>query len=78
MRKSLVLAITALGGGASYGAGVVQTSPAMPTPDPAIWRWHVSAILDDQKRAAEPSQKVAANFDHLYQRYTDSGLPRHR
>ncbi len=75
MRKSLILALTALGGSASYGAGITQTSPGTATPDPATWRWHVSSILDEQREAAAPKpQNMVADFGHLYQRYTPLGL----
>jgi hypothetical protein len=44
MRKSLVLVLIAIGGGASYAAGVtdVATGPSMD--DPSTWRWQVNAI----------------------------------
>ncbi len=76
MRKSLVLAITALGGGVSYGAGTVHTSSSTAPPDPATWRWHVNTILDGQK--SEPPEKVATNLGRLYERYTLFGLPERR
>ena len=79
MRKSLIVALTALGSGASYGAGVTRTGPALTTPDPATWRWHVSSILNEQRDAQNsPTQPAATNLGPLYQRYTALGLPQRR
>lgn len=81
MRKSLVLAVTVLGSGASYAAsaGDIARNPA--NIDPSTWRWHVSSILDDQgqKVAAAPVQSASAlNFRQQYPRYSAVGQPERR
>ena len=76
MRKSLILALTLLGSSVSYGAGVARIGEEAMAPDPATWRWRVSAIIDGQKLAESASiQTVATNLGPLYQRYTMFGLP---
>ena len=48
MRKSLILALTAIGGGVGYAAGVTEVATGPSTDDPSTWRWHVSSILAAQ------------------------------
>lgn len=77
MRRSLVLALTALGGTAS--AAEIGRNPAHI--DPATWRWHVSSILVDQSRktcAVTVQGASARNFPQLYLRYSTIGRLEHR
>ena len=48
MRKSLILALTAIGGGVGYAAGVTEVATGPTTDDSSTWRWHVSSILAAQ------------------------------
>ena len=50
MRKSLILALTAIGGGVGYAAGVTEVATGPSTDDPSTWRWHVSSILAAPRR----------------------------
>jgi hypothetical protein len=59
MRKSLILALMAASGGASYGATVGSVGESVQKVDPAVWRWSVSSILDSQKQDS-PSAKLQA------------------
>ena len=52
MRKSLVLALMAVGGGASYAAAVSTVGSESQKSDPSTWRWHISSILYEQKKGA--------------------------
>ncbi len=83
MRKSLILVLTAIGGGASYAAGVTGVGKDLDISDPAIWRWHVSSILADQSQASVESVATIGttgprNFDQRNQRYSPLGLPEPR
>jgi hypothetical protein len=83
MRKSLILVLTALGGGASYAAGVTEVATGPGMDDPSTWRWQVSSILASQSYAASrPIGTVGAldadAFDQRYERYTPLGLPETR
>jgi hypothetical protein len=83
MRKSLILVLTAIGGGASYAAGVTDIGKDLDISDPAIWRWHVSSILADQSQASVESvatigASALGDFDPRYQRYSPLGLPEPR
>jgi hypothetical protein len=83
MRKSLILVLTALGGGASYAAGVTEVATGPSMDEPSTWRWHVSSILADQSDAASrPIATVGAldadAFDQRYERYTPLGRPETR
>ena len=49
MRKSLILVLTAIGGGASYAAGVTEVATGPGMDDPSTWRWQVSSILAGQR-----------------------------
>jgi hypothetical protein len=79
MRKSLVLALMAVGGGASYAATISSVGGEFPKPDPSTWRWQVSSILDEQKKA-DPQPLAAAEavdpaFRQRHERYTPLGAP---
>ena len=82
MRKSLILALTAIGTGAGYAAGVTEVATGPGTDNPATWRWHVSSILAAQRDARFQRVDVgilgAEAFNQRYERYTPLGLPRSR
>jgi len=83
MRRSLILALTALGGSASYAAGITQVGTDSGAPDPSTWRWHVSSILADQEAPSlRPLATINAadpgTFKQRYLRYSPLGLPEHR
>jgi hypothetical protein len=83
MRKSLILVLIAIGGGASYAAGVTEVATGPSVDDPSTWRWQVSSILAGQSdTAARPIATVGAldvdSFDQRYERYTPLGLPKAR
>jgi hypothetical protein len=82
MRKSLIFALTALGGGAGYAAGVTEVATGTHMDDPTTWRWHVSSILaaqtDTTSRRMEVGILGAEAFNQRYQRYTPLGLPQPR
>ena len=83
MRRSLILVLTAVGGGASYAAGVTQVGTDPGVADPSTWRWHVSSILADQKAPSpQPLAAVSADnpgkFTQRYTRYSPLGLPEDR
>ena len=82
MRKSLILALTAIGGGAGYAAGVTEVATGPGIDDPATWRWHVSSILaaqsDTGSRRVEVGVLGAEAFNQRYERYTPLGLPQPR
>jgi hypothetical protein len=83
MRKSLILVLIAIGGGASYAAGVTEVATGPGMDDPSTWRWQVSSILADQsKTASRPIATVGAldgdSFHQGYERYSPLGLPEAR
>jgi hypothetical protein len=82
MRKSLILALTAIGSGASYAAGVTELATGPSTDDPTTWRWHVSSILAAQDDAVSPRMEMgvfgAQAFNQRYERYSPLGLPQSR
>jgi hypothetical protein len=83
MRKSLVLALTAIGGGVGYAAGVTEVATGPGADDPSTWRWQVSSILATQRDAtAQRAETVgvldADAFNQRYERYTPLGLPQTR
>jgi hypothetical protein len=82
MRKSLILALTAIGSGASYAAGVTEVATGPSTDDPTTWRWHVSSILSAQSDAPAGRMEVgvlgAEAFNQRYERYSPLGLPQPR
>jgi len=83
MRKSLVVALTAIGGGAGYAAGVTEVATGPSTDDPSTWRWQVTSILaaqsDTISRRIETVGVLDADaFNQRYERYTPLGLPQPR
>jgi hypothetical protein len=82
MRKSLILALTALGSGAGYAAGVTEVATGPSADDPTTWRWHVSSILAAQSSVAPRHMEVgvlgAEAFNQRYERYNPFGLPQPR
>ena len=82
MRKSLILVLTAIGGSASYAAGITELGKDPSISDPATWRWHVSSILANQRKAtAELVATIGASSpgdSERYQRYSPLGLPEPR
>jgi hypothetical protein len=83
MRKSLILPLIAIGGGASYAAGVTELATGPGMDDQSTWRWQVTSILAEQSDST--SRRVAAiglldpdAFKQRYERYTTLGLPRAR
>jgi len=74
MRKSLVLALMAVGGGASYAAAISAVGNEFPKPDPSTWRWHVSSILDQQKKSDPDAVEALGaldpvDFNQRHERY---------
>ena len=81
MRRSLILVLTAVGGGASYAAGITEVGRDSSMADPSTWRWHVSSILADQKApsAQSPTTPVdSVSFSQRHQRYSPLGVPERR
>ena len=83
MRKSLILALTAIGGGVGYAAAVTQVATGPGTDDSSTWRWHVSSILAAQGDASSQDMETvgvlgAQAFNQRYERYTPLGLPQSR
>jgi hypothetical protein len=83
MRKSLILALTAIGGGVGYAAGVTEVATGPSTDDLSTWRWHVSSILAAQGDTASRGMETigvlgAEAFNQRYERYTPLGLPQPR
>jgi hypothetical protein len=83
MRKSLILAITTIGGGVGYAAGVTEVATGPNTEDSSTWRWHVSSILARQDDASFQAIETfgvlgAEAFNQRYERYTPLGLPQTR
>ena len=83
MRKSLVVALTAIGGGVGYAAGVTEVATGPSTDDPSTWRWQVTSILaaqsDTISRRIETVGVLDADaFNQRYERYTPLGLPQPR
>jgi hypothetical protein len=83
MRKSLILALTAIGSGVGYAAGVTEVATGPSTDDASTWRWHVSSIL---ARQGDPSSQGIETvgvlgpqaFNQRYERYNPLGLPQPR
>src|ERR1700677_1040178 len=82
MRKSLILALTAIGGGVGYGPGLPEVAKGPTTDDSSTWRWHLSSILaaqsDTSSRRVEVGVLGAEAFNQRYERYTPLGLPQPR
>lgn len=75
MRRSLVVALMAVGGGASYAAAINSVGGEYPKPDPSTWRWQVSSILDEQRNADPQPLGAGAGFHQRHERYTPLGAP---
>ena len=72
MRKSLILAITAIGGGVGYAAGVTEVATGPSTDD-------LSAQGDTTSPRMETDGAFGAQaFNQRYERYTPLGLPQAR
>jgi hypothetical protein len=83
VRKSLILILTAIGGGASYAAGVTEVATGPSMDDPSTWRWQVTSILAEQsastsRRAEMVGVLDADAFNQRYERYSPLGLPQAR
>jgi hypothetical protein len=83
MRKSLVLLLIGIGGGASYAAGVTEVATGPGMDDPSTWRWQVTSILAQQsdstsRRVETVGVLDAGAFNQRYERYTPLGLPQPR
>ena len=83
MRKSLILVLIAIGGGASYAAGVTEVATGPSMDDPSTWRWQVTSILAQQSAStSQRSETVgildADAFNQRYERYNPLGLPQAR
>jgi hypothetical protein len=83
MRKSLILPLIAIGGGASYAAGVTELATGPGMDDPSTWRWQVTSILAQQSDSTSQRLETvgvldADEFNQRYERYTPLGLPQTR
>jgi hypothetical protein len=83
MRKSLILFLIGIGGGASYAAGVTEVATGLGVDDPSTWRWRVASILAEQsditaRRVETVGVLDADAFNQRYERYTPLGLPQAR
>jgi hypothetical protein len=83
MRKSLILVLIAIGGGASYAAGVTEVATGPSTDEPSTWRWQVTSILAQQSELTSPRAETigildADAFNQRYERYSPLGLPQAR
>src|SRR6202142_1418835 len=83
MRKSLILALTAIGGGVGYAAGVSEVATGPTTDDSSTWRWHVSSILAAQGNTTSRGMETfamlgAEGFSQRYEHYPPLGLPQPR
>jgi hypothetical protein len=83
MRKSLILPLIAIGGGASYAAGVTEVATGPRTDEPSTWRWQVTSILAQQSDSTSRSVETvgvldADAFNQRYERYSPLGLPQAR
>jgi hypothetical protein len=74
MRKSLILVLIAIGGSASYAAGVTQVATGQGMDDRSTWRWQVNAILTEQSVTVSSPAADLASFDQGYERYSPLGL----
>ena len=74
MRKSLILVLIAIGGGASYAAGVAEVATGPGMDDPSTWRWQVNAILTEQSATVSRPAADLSSFDQVYERYSSLGL----
>jgi hypothetical protein len=74
MRKSLILVLIAICGGASHAAGVTEVATGRGMDDPSTWRWQVNAILTDQSATVSRPAADLGSFDQGYERYSPLGL----
>ena len=74
MRKSLILVLVAIGGSASYAAGVTRVATGQGMDDPSTWRWQVNAILTEQSVTVSRPSADLSSFDQNYERYSPLGL----
>jgi hypothetical protein len=74
MRKSLILVLVAIGGSASYAAGVTQVATGQVMDDPSTWRWQVNGILTEQSVTVSRPAADLTSFDQGYERYSPLGL----
>ena len=65
MRKSLILALTAIGGGVGYAAGVTEVATGPSTDVSSTWRWHVSSILAAQSDTGSRRMEVGVDGEAL-------------
>jgi hypothetical protein len=83
MRKSLILFLIGIGGGASFAAGVTEVATGPGMDEPSTWRWQVTSILAEQsdttaRRVETVGVLDADAFNQRYERYTPLGLPQAR
>ena len=83
MRKSLILVLIAIGGGASYAAGVTEVATSSSMDDPSTWRWQVTSILAQQNASISRRAELvgildADAFNQRYERYDPLGQPQAR
>jgi len=83
MRKSLILVLIAIGGGASYAAGVTEVATGSSMDDPSTWRWQVTSILAQQNASISRRAELvgildADAFNQRYERYDPLGQPQAR
>jgi hypothetical protein len=83
MRKSLILFLIGIGGGASFAAGLTEVATGPGMDDPSTWRWQVTSILAEQsettaRRVETVGVLDADAFNQRYERYTPLGLPQVR
>jgi hypothetical protein len=74
MRKSLILVLIAIGGGASYAAGVTEVATGQGMDDSSTWRWQVNAILTEQSATVSQPAADLGSLDQGYERYSPLGL----
>jgi hypothetical protein len=74
MRKSLILVLVAIGGSASYAAGVTAVPTGPGVDEPSTWRWQVNAILTEQSVTVSRPAADLTSFDQGYERYSPLGL----
>ena len=74
MRKSLILVLVAIGGGASYATGVTEVATGPGMDDPSTWRWQVNAILTEQTATVSRPAADLGSFDQSYDQYSPFGL----
>ena len=63
MRKSLILVLVAIGGSASYAAGVTAVATGPGVDEQSTWRWQVNAILTEQSATVWLPAADLTSFD---------------